>query len=33
MRILYVSQGYFSHYPLTPDKRVVDLANKNGGAM
>lgn len=31
MRITHVSQGYLSHYPLAPEKAIVDLAKKNRG--
>jgi peroxiredoxin len=33
MRIVHESQGYLSHYPLTPDKSILDLAKRNGATM
>lgn len=29
MRITHVTEGYFSHYPLTPSQYVLDLVKKN----
>lgn len=33
MRIVHVSQGYVSHYPLTPAQIILDLVEKNAAAM